>query len=324
MPTFVRLRQGVAVVAFLVSAPLAHADTLRLAHASSSNSLIQQAVTRFAESVSTETGGELTVQVFPDGQLGDEGPIADGVGAGSIDIGLGGVADAIDPKLNVVTLPFLFADAAAAHAFLDGPVGQEIFDTGAENGFIMLGALDSGFRQFATIGSDVTEPSDLAGLKIRTPPNPVILATMEALGALPQSIPFGEVYTALQSHVVDGVEPEIRDFADQKWYESAKHLSISNYIWTPNFWFMNKERFDGLSPEEQEGLKKAAADTTAWYRDQLDAVYAQVLEDLKGHGVTITTVDAAPFQAMVDPVYAKFGAEWGEDFVTEVRNAAGG
>ena len=72
------------------------------------------------------------------------------------------------------------------------------------------------------------------------------------------------------------------------------------------------------------GAEEGGGHTTVWYRDQLDSVYAQVLEDLKGHGVTVTTIDAAPFQAMVDPVYAKFGAEWGEDFVAEIRNAAGG
>lgn len=89
----------------------AHAETvLRLAHASSSSSLIHEAVTKFADEVKEKSGGDLTVQIFPDGQLGDEGPIADGVGAGSIDIGLGGVVDQIDPKLNVVTLPFLFAE----------------------------------------------------------------------------------------------------------------------------------------------------------------------------------------------------------------------
>ena len=319
-----RLLQGVAGLALLMAATAAQADTLRLAHASSSSSLIQEAVTRFADSVAKQSGGELTVQIFPDGQLGDEGPIADGVGAGSIDIGLGGVADAIDPKLNVVTLPFLFADARAAHAFLDGPVGQEVFATGAENGFIMLGALDSGFRQFATVQIPIATLADIKGLKIRTPPNPVILATMAALGALPQSIPFGEVYTALQSHVVDGVEPEIRDFSDQKWYESAKHLAIANYIWTPNYWFMNKDRFDALTPKEQAVVKAAAAETTAWYRSQLDSVYAQVTADLAGKGVVVTAVDVTPFRAMVDPVYAKFGAEWGQDFVAKVRKAAAG
>ncbi|MGH0347931.1 TRAP transporter substrate-binding protein [Sinorhizobium meliloti] len=317
---------SVSVVAGVLAlwANSANAETLRLAHASSSKSLIQEAVVMFADTVAQESKKGLNVQIFPDGQLGDEGPIADGVGSGSIDIGLGGVADAIDPKLNVVTLPFLFSDAKAAHAFLDGPVGKKVFDTGADNGFKMLGALDSGFRQFATVSKSIATPEDMKGLKLRTPPNPVILATIEQLGALPQSLPFGEVYTSLQSHVVDGVEPEIRDFADQKWYESAKFLSVSNYIWTPNFWFMNKDRFDGLSPENQAAVLKAVDETTIWYRGKLDEVYAKVIEDLKSKGVTVTTVDTAPFRAMVDPVYAKFGAEWGDELVRSVRTAAAG
>ena len=301
----------------------AHAETvLRLAHASSSSSLINEAVTKFADEVKEKSGGDLTVQIFPDGQLGDEGPIADGVGSGSIDIGLGGVVDQIDPKLNVVTLPFLFADAKAAHAFLDGPVGKSVFDTGGDRGYHMLGALDSGFRQFANSARPIKTPADIAGLKLRTPPNPVILATIKQLGALPQSIPFGEVYTSLQSKVVDGVEPEMRDFYDQKWYESAKYLSVSNYIWTPNYWYMNKDRYDGLNEDQRKVLDSAVADTTKWYRDQLDAVYADVRAKLTEKGVEINDVDGAPFRAMVDPVYEQFGAEWGADLVSKVRKAA--
>lgn len=312
-------------LAALLPASAALADTtLRLAHASSSTSLINEAVTKFADEVKAKSGGTLTVQIFPDGQLGDEGPIADGVGSGSIDIGLGGVVDQIDPKLNVVTLPFLFADAKAAHAFLDGPTGKEVFNTGSDRGYHMLGALDSGFRQFANSARPIQAPADIAGMKLRTPPNPVILATIKQLGALPQSIPFGEVYTSLQAKVVDGVEPEIRDFYDQKWYESAKYLSISNYIWTPNYWYINKDKYDGLTADERAAIDAAVIDTTAWYRGKLDEVYADVKAKLKDKGVEINEVDGAPFRAMVDPVYAQFGAEWGPDFVAKVRKAAAG
>jgi TRAP-type transport system periplasmic protein len=298
------------------------AETLRLAHESSSDSLINEAATMFAELVAEKSGGALEVQVFPDGQLGDEAAIADSVGAGSIDIGLGGVADAIDPKLNVVTLPFLFEDLSAVHAFLDGRTGQEVFDTGAENGFHMLGALDSGFRQFALIAGPVTTPADLEGVKIRTPPNPVLLATMDALGALPQSIPFGEVYTSLQSGVVDGVEPEMRDFQDQKWYEVVPHLSIANYVWTPNYWFMNAARYDALDAEGKAAIDAAVEETTTWYRGALTEVYTRVQADLEAAGVEVNTVDQAPFREMVGPVYDQFGAEWGADFVQRVRDAA--
>jgi tripartite ATP-independent transporter DctP family solute receptor len=299
-------------------------ETLKLAHASSEDSLINQAAKLFAEKVEAGTGGEVKVQIFPNGQLGDEGPIADGVGSGSIDIGLGGVFDAIDPKLGVVTLPFLFRDAQAVHVFLDGPEGAKLFALGSDRGYKLLGALDSGFRNFASSKGPIQTPADLKGLKIRTPPNPVILATMKQLGALPQSVPFGEVYTALQSKVVDAVEPEIRDFYDQKWYEIVKYVSISNYIWTPNYWFMNKAKYDSLSEAQRKVIDAAAVETTAWYRSHLDAVYAQVFDALKAKGVQVNTVDTAPFQSMVDPVYAQFAKEWGEDFVQSVRKAASG
>lgn len=318
----VRLLITAAIVA--LTAGMARAETLRLAHESSSDSLIQKAMVMFAEGVAKKSGGALEIQVFPDGQLGDEATIADSVGSGALDIGLGGVADAIDPKLNVVTLPFLFADLDAAHAFLDGPVGKEVFSLGGDKGYHLLGALDSGFRQFALIKGPVNGPDDLKGVKIRVPGNPVLLASMKALGALPQSIPFGEVYTALQSGVVDGVEPEIRDFADQKWYESVKHLSIANYVWTPNFWFVNADRYGALGDKEKAAIDEAAAETTAWYRGELGKTYADVQAMLTEKGVAIDTVDPAPFRAMVGPVYEQFGKEWGPDWVAKVRTAASG
>lgn len=302
----------------------AHAETLRLAHESSSQSLIQKAAEMFADKVTQKSGGKLEVEVFPDGQLGDEAAIADSVGAGSIDIGLGGVVDAVDPKLNVVTLPFLFKDLNSVHAFLDGPVGKEIFSTGSSNGFHMLGALDSGFRQFALTKGGVETPADLKGVKVRTPPNPVLLATMGALGALPQSIPFGEVYTSLQSGVVDGVEPEMRDFQDQKWYEVTPYLSIANYVWTPNYWFMNASRYDALDDAGRAAIDGAVIETTAWYRTQLAETYGQIQADLEQKGVKVNVVEQAAFRGMVDPVYEQFGKEWGADYVDKVRTAAQG
>ena len=210
--------------------------TLRLAHASSSASLIDQAVQRFADEVKQATGGQLLIQDFPDGQLGDEGPIAEGVGSGSIDIGLGGVVDAIDPSLMSWRCLSCSATSPTCHAFLDGPQGQKLKALGQDRGYVMLGFLDSGFRNFAN------QPASnrRAGRPSRNEdPHPADTGDpryVKALGALPQAIPFGQVYTALQSHVVDGIEPEIRDFQDQKWFEAAKFLTISNYIWTANFW----------------------------------------------------------------------------------------
>ncbi|WP_416356620.1 TRAP transporter substrate-binding protein [Aureimonas phyllosphaerae] len=300
----------------------AEAAKLRLAHASSNDSLINKAALEFQRKVKEKTNGELEIVVFPDGQLGDEDPIVEGVGTGSIDIGLGGSVDAIEPRLNVVSLPFLFQNNAAIHGFLDGPVGQEMLGFGQDRGYVLLGALDSGFRQFASEKTAITTPADLSGLKIRTPPNPVILATMRQLGALAEAIPFGQVYTSLQANVVSAVEPEIRDYYDSKWYEVAGKLSIANYIWTANWWFMNKDKMDALPPNQQAALKEAATETVVWYRGQLDSTYARILDELKAKGVEVSTVDPAPFRTAVTPVYDEFGAEWGEDLVRKVRKAA--
>lgn len=303
-------------------ASTADAETiLRLAHASAPESLINQAVQKFADEVSDISKGSIKVQIFPNAQLGDEGPIADGVGAGAIDIGLGGAVDAIDPRLNVLSLPFLFKDADNVHKFLDSDEGQKVQHLGEDRGYLMLGVLDSGFRQFAT-NKAIETPADLAGVKIRTPPNPVILATMKQLGALAESIPFGQVYTALQSHVVAAVEPEMRDYYDSKWYEVAKNLSISNYIWTANWWYMNKDKFESLGPEEQAAVKKSALDTVVWYRGELSKTYADTQKKLEDKGVKVTTVNTEPFAALVAPVYAQFSTEWGADLVSAVKQAA--
>lgn len=322
--TPVRPRTAVVAVILVVLAPAASRaeTTLRLAHASNESSLIDQAVRRFTAAVEASTGGQVKVQDFPNGQLGDEGPIAEGVGSGSIDIGLGGVVDAIDPKLNVVALPFLFRDLDNVHAFLDGPEGAKLKALGQDRGYRILGFLDSGFRDFANTRRAITAPADMKGLKIRTPPIPVILDTIKALGALPQAIPFGQVYTSLQAHVVDGVEPELRDFLDQKWYEVAKYLTISNYIWTANVWYMNKDRYDALPEDQRRAVDHAAAETTAWYRGQLGEAYGKTMAELKSHGVAVNEVDPAPFRAAVGSVYARYRDVWGAGLVDAVLEAA--
>ncbi|WP_158784089.1 TRAP transporter substrate-binding protein [Pantoea sp. BAV 3049] len=299
------------------------AETLRLAHASSSDSLVNQAMVRFAAEVKEKSHDALEIQIFPDGQLGDEGAIADSTGSGAITMGLGGVVDAIDPRLNAVSLPFLFKDADSVHHFLDSDAGKKFLSMGESRGYVMLSALDSGFRQFANSKRAIVKPEDLSGLKIRTPPNPVILATIKQLGGLPQSIPFGEVYTSLQSGVVDGVEPELRDFSDQRWYEVVKHVSMANYIWSANFWYMNKSAYDGLSAENKKALTESVADTTTWYRSQLDQVYAKLTDQLKAKKVEFNEVDRAAFLAKVGPVYDQFSKAWGADFVKQLRTDAG-
>lgn len=314
---------GVAAAStFAITGRAMAATTLKVAHASPEDSLIQQGLLKFKADVEKATGGSVKVSIFANGLLGDEGPVCEAVGDGSIDMGLGGVVDAIDPRLNVVSLPFLFDSFAKVHTVLDGPAGTEILKMGAGKGYVVLGALDSGFRSFTNSKHPIEKPADMAGLKMRTPPIPVAIETIKALGALPQAIPYGEVYTSLQSGVVDGAEPELRDFYDAKWYEGQKYLSLSNYMWMANWWYANKAKLDSLSPDERKAVLDAAKATQAWYRNAIGDSYAGVIAKLKEKGVLVNAVDTAPFAAMVGPVYDTFSKEYGADLVKAVRDAA--
>ena len=110
-------------------------------------------------------------------------------------------------------------------------------------------------------------------------------------GALPQSIPYGEVYTSLQSGVVDGAEPELRDFYDAKWFEVQKFLSLSNYVWTANYWYANKAKLDSLSEADRKAVLDAAATTQTFFRKGIVEVYGTIIDKLKAAGLVVNEVD---------------------------------
>lgn len=311
-----------ALSTFAITGRASAATTLRVAHSSPDASLIQDALLFFKKDVEAATGGAVEVKIFANGLLGDEGPVSEAVGDGSIDMGLGGVVDAIDPRLNVVSLPFLFDSFAKVHKVLDGDIGKTLKAMAPAKGYEILGFLDSGFRSFTNSKHPIKTPADIKGMSMRCPPIPVIIETVKVLGALPQSIPYGEVYTALQAKVVDGAEPELRDFYDAKWYEGQKYLSLSNYVWTANYWYANKAKLDGLKPEVKAAVLASADKTQAWFRQGIVAAYGKIIDDLKAKGIEVNDLDTAPFKAMVGPVYETFSKEYGADLVAAVRDAA--
>lgn len=314
---------GVAAAStFAITGRALAATTLKVAHSSPEDSLIQQGLLKFKADVEKSTGGSVKVSIFANGLLGDEGPVNEAVGDGSIDMGLGGVVDAIDPRMNVLSLPFLFDGFPNVHAVLDGPIGDQLKAMAPAKGYEIIGVLDSGFRSFTNSKHPIEKPADMVGLKMRTPPIPVAIETIKALGALPQAIPYGEVYTSLQSGVVDGAEPELRDFYDAKWYEAQKFLSLSNYMWMANWWYANKAKLDSLTPAERKAVLDAATATQTWYRTAIMDSYAGVIANLKEKGLKVNDVDIAPFSAMVGPVYETFSKEYGADLVKAVREAA--
>jgi tripartite ATP-independent transporter DctP family solute receptor len=311
-----------AVLATSMQVSAYAAETLRIAHASPDQSLINEAMLKFKADIEARTNGDVLVEIYPNALLGDEGPVAEAVGAGSIDMGLGGVVDAIDPRLSVISLPFLFKDFDNVHKVLDSQFGQDLYKLAEPKGYKIVGVLDSGFRSFTNNIRPINTPEDFKGLKLRVPPIPVALETVKAFGALPQTVPYGETYMALQSGAVDGAEPELRDFADAKWFEVQKYLSVSNYMWMANYWYMNGDRFNNLNAEQQKAVTEVATEVQTWYRAQLNAAYDKIMTDVQAAGVTVNTVDTSKFVEFAEPVYEIFAKEYGADLVKAAREAA--
>jgi len=217
--------------------------------------------TVFKSLMEAGTNGEITVQTFPNGQLGKDNEVVAQVKAGVIQSGIhsvGGFAS-IYPMIGVVDVPFAFPNISATYAVFDGPFGQKLAaDIEAKTGLKVLGFGDSGgFFHFTNSKRPIKTPEDMKGLKIRTMGLDTHKAIVSALGGQPAVIPWAEVYTALQTGVADGQMNPVPIISFAKMNEVQKYLTLSGHLFAPYVWIMNKPFYDGLSAQEKMVLNDA-------------------------------------------------------------------
>jgi TRAP-type transport system periplasmic protein len=218
-------------------------------------------VTVFKSILEAGTNGEITVQTFPNGQLGKDNEVVAQVKAGVIQSGIhsvGGFAS-IYPMIGVIDVPFAFPTISSTYAVFDGPFGQKLAaDIEAKTGLKVLGFGDSGgFFHFTNSKRPIKTPDDMKGLKIRTMGLDTHKAIVSSLGGQPAVIPWAEVYTALQTGVADGQMNPIPIISFAKMNEVQKYLTLSGHLFAPYVWIMNKQFYDGLSPQEKMVLNDA-------------------------------------------------------------------
>ena len=218
----------------------------------------------FKSLVEAGTNGSVTVELFPDGQLGKDNEVIqmtrDGVIQSNISSS-GGVAQHY-PLVGVFDMPFAFPNIAVAHEVidLDNAFGRKLAaDVEAKTGLKVIGLLDSGgFFAISNSKRPITSVEDMKDLRIRTMTLPTHEAIISSLGGKPTPLPWPEVYTALQTGVADGQMNPVPIIAFAKFDEVQQYLSLTNHIITPYVWFMNKDFYDGLTPEEQYVVNYAA------------------------------------------------------------------
>lgn len=242
---------GAALVvgAGLPTAADAETRTLRLSHHLAPGHLVDVASKRFAELVAEKTNGAITVEVFPSGQIAGLRQGAEAVQVGTVDVvwsDFGTLAN-WRPEYGFVSLPFLFRDNAHFDAVFGGEVGKELAKSVADNlGVEVLGYGNAGFRVIATRDRAVKVPEDMKGVRIRVPEVPIFIAAFRSVGANPTPMAWGEVYTALQTGVIDAVENPAEGLAVGNMQDVTKHLSRTYHIMTDVNLFTNAALMAGL------------------------------------------------------------------------------
>ncbi|MBU8881347.1 TRAP transporter substrate-binding protein [Bacillus sp. FJAT-29790] len=285
-----------------------------------------KAMYKFKEIVEKETDGSISVEVFPDSQLGGERDIIEGVQLGTIQGGPIGAAvmSNFAPRFNLWSLPFVFPTREASHEILDGPLGQEVLADLEDIGIIGFNFWESGIRNLTNSKEEIKSPDDLHNLKIRTLENQIQLDVWTELGAIPTPMAFPELFTALQQGIVDGQENPFSVIAEANFNEVQKYITETQHLIGVNPFIVNKKFFEGLSGEEQEAIRKAADEAQAFQREEKakeDASYKQALIE---RGMIITELTPEERQVWADkikPVYDKHKKEIGEDLVNKLLEA---
>src|SRR5271169_6050031 len=207
--------------------------TLRWAHFAPEDHPANIAAKQFASRVEMRTHGAIKINIFPNNVLGGPPEQAQQIKLGTIDIGLPtqGQLDKYDTAFAAVMLPFIWDSPQHAFRVLDGPAMDWLSPLAEKQGFILLRNWEYGFRNVTNTVRPINVPDDIKGLKLRTPPELQIQASMEALGATVQAIAFPELYLALSQHVVDGEENPIAVIYFNKFYEVQKYLAITRHIY---------------------------------------------------------------------------------------------
>ncbi|MFN4060981.1 MAG: DctP family TRAP transporter solute-binding subunit [Paracoccus hibiscisoli] len=297
--------------------------TLRLAHAAPETDLQQNLALFLKEQLEERSGGEITVTIFPQGQLGNDAAMVDGTRSGIIDVVMTGLNNmtGLVPEAGAFELPFIFPTRADAYAVLDGEVGQGINEQFQGHGLKMLGYPENGYRNMTNNRGPITQPGDVAGLQMRVNNSKALSDMFQALGATPQQIPVAELYTALETGVVDAQDHPVGIVQSFKFDEVQDYLSLTQHAYSALALAMNLNKFNGLSEEHQALVQEVATEAVAMQRGLAQEREEEMLADLEGKGMQINRdVDAAAFQEAVRPVWDGFVAQNGDAIVTAITS----
>jgi tripartite ATP-independent transporter DctP family solute receptor len=308
-----RLFKGVALAALmsLGAGAMAQAQTLRSTDIHPDGYPTVEAVKFISKQLEQKTNGRLKINVFHSAQLGQEKDTIEQTRFGVIDMNRINMApfNNLIPATNVPSLPFIFRSVDHMRKVMDGPIGEGILKEFEKHDLIGLAFYDSGARSFYNSKRPITKPDDMKGMKIRVQQSDMFISLVSALGANATPMNFGEVYSALQTGLIDGAENNWPSFESTKHFEVAKFYSQTEHSLSPEVLVMSKRSFEKLSKEDQALVKAAEKESVAEMRKLWDAREMASEAKVKAGGAVVNSVEKQPFIDAMKPVYEKFVKE---------------
>ncbi|MGE5257887.1 MAG: DctP family TRAP transporter solute-binding subunit [Hyphomicrobiales bacterium] len=279
---------------------------------------------KFAELVADYSKGKYKVNLYPSGQLGNESEMIKNLTMGTMDLGLitNAPVGSFVNAFMVFDLPFIFPSAEVAHKVLDGEAGQMLLSRLEKLQIVGLAYSEGGFRHMINNVKPVNTPEDTKGIKFRVMTTPIYIGLFQSLGSNAVPMPWGEVFTAVQQKVIDGLEIPIPVIYANKFYEVAKYLSLTGHTYSPLIFMCSEQRWKKFSAEDKAIFKKAAIEASAFNRNALKGINDDILKKLSAAGMLINEVpNKKPFQEAVKPMYTKFEGDIGKDVLDSVIKA---
>ncbi|WP_137389043.1 TRAP transporter substrate-binding protein [Rhodoligotrophos defluvii] len=327
--TFRRMRAvasavSMSIAALWLSGPASMAQTvdLRVATEVAAGGDVHILVEAFGAALQ-ERVPNANVRIFAGGALGTQRQLQEQVELGTIEA-IGTASDIVEMagEFSIFDLPFLFTDSQHAFRAMDGRLGEMLNEILVERrGVRVIGYGQLGFRQITNNLRPIDKPEDLAGLKIRTPSNPLRIETFKALGAAPTPIPYSELYSALQAGVVDGQENPLLTIQEQSLWEVQRYVAMTNHVFTPAYLLVNEEWWQGLDDGTRAVLAEAGRQAAQRQRQKIDDTTDLLIETVQAKGMQVTRPNPAPFIALTRPLWAGFEQKYGSALVEAAVSA---
>jgi tripartite ATP-independent transporter DctP family solute receptor len=255
-----------------------------------------------------ETNGRIEITVYPNGALGPESSVVDMVRLGALDMGRVSLSQMvnIDPNLEVLLLPYIFRADNQKWNVLEGPIGNRLLEGLTKSDLIGLCFFEAGYRSFYNSKRPVFSPSDLAGLKIRVQPSPIMIKMIDFLGAAAVPIDYNEVYSALAAKAVDGAENNLPSYLSTGHYKVARYFSFDRHSSIPEVVFISKKTFNKLTPSDQEIIRGAAKEAVLYQRKLWAQYENESYLKLLHEGCKFNEVNVEAFKERFKPFYQRF------------------